>query len=404
MKIWIFNHYSSTPDQPMTGAYYIAKALAQRGHEVTFFASSFNYYRHKEIRLKGWQLSRTEQFEGVTFFWIRTFPHTSRLWSRALNMFSYFLMTISLALLRNQRPDVVIGTCPHLLAVLAAYTVSRMKQSQFVFEVRDLWPQTFVDHGMMSESNVIVVLLRWLEKFLYKKASLIITVLPYMYEYLERIGIPKQKSTWIPNGIEPEAYKELAAELPSANKYHAFMYMGGHSNYQGLETILEAAKLIQNEGNEKVRFVLLGDGSEKKHLIQYARDLGLLNVEFKDAVPRSALPSQMKEADVFIYHIKDLNVLQYGISPNKLCDYLMSCRPVLCATGARNNPVEEAKAGITIAPEDAFAMAEAVRQFITMSAEEKKEMGNRGRAYAVLNYDVNRLASKLERCLHLSLN
>src|SRR4051794_39037326 len=114
MRIWIFNHYASTPDQPMTGAYYLAKALVERGHSVRIFASSFSYYKHQELRLRGLQLCRTETRDGIDFTWVRTTPYSGRSVGRLVNMLSYSITAVLSALFRREKPDVVIGTCPHL--------------------------------------------------------------------------------------------------------------------------------------------------------------------------------------------------------------------------------------------------------------------------------------------------
>jgi len=394
MNIWILNHYASTPDQPMTGAYYMAKALAERRCRVSMFSSSFSYYKRKEIRLGFMRLWRREDIGGVRFVWIRTTPHGAGMLLRALNMVSYFFMSIFAGLAAREKPDVIVGTCPHLPAVLAAYILSVVKRCAFAFEVRDLWPQTFIDHGMLSGRGLITGLLFRLESFLYRRAMLISTVMPGAHEYIEGKGISGSKIVWIPNGVDITQYTVPARCSRAADDAFLVMYLGGHSRYQGIDTILNAAKILQDEEVSHVRFVLVGDGSEKPALIEYAKSLDLRNLEFRGPVPRSAVASCMSEASALVFHLKRMDVIRYGISPNKLCDYMMSGKPIICAVETRNNMVRDAEAGIAIPPEDAVAMADAIRVLARMTADERAMIGQRGVDHARRYLDVRILAEK----------
>lgn len=383
----------------MTGAYYLARALVERGHEVRFFASSFNYYKRRELRLRGTQLRKDEDHEGLHFTWVRTTPHGSSMLWRLVNMLSFMMTALWAGLWRRERPDVVVGTCPHLFAVTAARLVARFRGAKFAYEVRDLWPQTFVDSGVLSDRSWITRLLRGLERHLYRDADSIISVLPFVNEYLERTHIDTRKWTWIPNGIDTGGFPRLPPPARNADGKMTFMYLGGHARYQGLETLLHAADLLQQRSCDAARFVLVGDGVVKPELLQLADALGLKNVEFRDAVPRRDVPGQLAEATVCIFHILPLPVLRYGVSPNKLCDYMLSGRPVLCAGELRNNPVAEAGAGICIESQDPVAMADAVERLLSIGEPQLDATGQRGRSYAFRNWDCRLLAERFEDAL-----
>lgn len=404
MKIWIFNHYASTPDQPMTGAYYLARALAERGHAVRFFASSFSYYKRKELRLSGLQLTGEDEAEGIHFNWIRTVPHGLRMLPRFINMLSYMFVSVVIGLRHKEKPDIVIGSCPHLFGAISAMLVARLRGSSFVYEVRDLWPQTFVDCGTLKKNSLLTRTLQRVELMLYRRARLIVSVLPFVNEYLAKLNIDTAKWTWVPNGIDAAAYPRLEPPKRDAEGNLTFMYLGGHARYQGLDTILQAAHLLQKQGIEDARFVLVGDGVVKPELEASAARLQLRNVEFRDAVPRSEVPDQLAQAGVAIFHILPLPVLRFGASPNKLCDYMASGRPVLCAGNLRNNPVADANAGICVPSEDALAMANAVQEFLAMSPNELRAAGSRARRYAMENWDSHVLAERLEGELYRVLD
>lgn len=414
MRIWIFNQYASTPDRLMTGAFYLAKALAARGHQVTVFAAGFEYYSRRELRLRGGEWSRRERRKGVEFVWVRTVSYDDRLWRRALNMASYFASAMAAALGRRDRPDVVMGSCPHPLAVLGAFLVASAKRARFVYEIRDLWPQTFVDRGTFSSGHPLVRVLRLLERFLLQRASLVVSVLPHAHEYVESLGLDPSKVVWIPNGVEVAAFEAPAdrrvsgrwasqgrradeiLSTPRPDRPRTFMYLGGLNHYQGLETVLEAARLLQEDGVRDARFVIVGRGFAKDELVDLAAGMGLRNCEFREAVPRARVAEVLAEADVLVFHLRKLSVLRYGMSPNKLCDYLAAGKPILCAAQARNDPVREAGAGISVPPEEPQALAQAVQDFLRMPREDLAAMGARGREYARAHLDVGQLATRLE--------
>ena len=173
MNIWIFNHYAITPDMAGgTRHYDFGKELVKRGHEVTIFASSFHYSQHRELKLTWGEKYKVERVEGVNFVWIKTFPYQKNDWRRVLNMVSYawkvYWIGRGIKKLDQDinKPDIIIGSSVHLLAVLSAYWLSKHYRAKFIMEVRDLWPQTLVDIGKFKENNPIIKILRIIEKFL----------------------------------------------------------------------------------------------------------------------------------------------------------------------------------------------------------------------------------------------
>jgi glycosyltransferase involved in cell wall biosynthesis len=143
----------------------------------------------------------------------------------------------------------------------------------------------------------------------------------------------------------------------------------------------------------------IGEGTEKTALMRRASEVGLRSVSFEGRVPKSRIPTLAAGADGFVINVKGLPVYRYGISPNKLFDYLAARRPVIFASSARNNPVAEAGAGITVPPENPPAVAEAVRRLVSLSSEERDEMGLRGRRYVEAHHSYERLGERLEEAL-----
>lgn len=401
MNIWILNHYATTPDEPATRSYDIGKQLVKKGHRVTIFASSFSHYKFREKRLQPGERWRAEEYDNVRFIWLKTTPYKGNEWRRVINMLSYAWRAFWVGRGLKERPDVIIGTCVHPLAVLSAYILSIIRKSRFFFEVTDLWPQTLVDMGALSERSPVTWGLRNLEKFLYQKAEKIIVLLPHADDYITSLGISKDKIAWIPNGVDLSRYEGLKLYDGGISKTFTLMYTGGFLRAHRLDIMLEAAKIL-NESNNQLRFVFVGDGPERTSLIKLSKEAGLDNVSFPGLVPKREMYKVMSQADAFIGSLRNLPQLhKYGISPNKLFDYLASGRPVLFAANLppSHNPVEEAKAGITVPPENPEALAQAITMLVAMKPEDRIQMGKNGLEYVKKHHDIRVLANKLEGIL-----
>ena len=201
MRIWILNHYASPPDRPAgTRHYEFGRLLVRQGHEVTIFASSFCHFSRQEERLQPGEWTRAEDYDGVRFVWVRTCSYARNDYRRLLNMASYTLGVL-LAQRRLPRPDVVVGSSVHLAAAAAAFHIGRVRRVPFVFEVRDLWPQTLIDMGALREHGVVARLLTVLERFLYRHAAVVISLLPRAMEYIQGHGVSEEAIAYVPNGI-----------------------------------------------------------------------------------------------------------------------------------------------------------------------------------------------------------
>ena len=399
MVIWIFNQYADSPDRLTTAHFDLGVHLVSWGHEVTVFAAGFNHYKRKEERSTSGAYFKIESYQGVKFVWLKTYPYKGNDWRRALNMLSYAWRSISASGKIAETPEAVIGTCPQPLGALAACWVATKNRTPFFFEVRDLWPQTLVDSGGLSPKSPLFWLLSRIEELLFRRSKKILSVLPNIDIYTSRFGIPKASVVYVPNGTDLSRFERLEPLIPERSKRFTMMYLGGLARYNGVDVIVEAAKELQSIGRTDIRFVIFGDGPDKRALVERVETSHLENVEFRDPVAKQGLWKIMGEADAFIYHVRDLPVLRYGISSNKLCDYLASGRPVIFAANSSNNPVAAAQAGISIPPENPQAMAAAIVRLKALPFAERVRMGENGAEYARRNLDVRVLAQRLERAL-----
>jgi len=235
------------------------------------------------------------------------------------------------------------------------------------------------------------------ENLAYRSADKVISLLPNTLGHMIEHGLDREKFLYIPNGVDLEAWETSRAPLPPAHakefemlreKGHLIVgYAGSHGLSNSLETVIAAASLLRDR---PVSFVLVGQGPDRDSLIEEANAAGLDNVKFLPSVPRAAVPQLLAQFDAGYLGWRRQPLYRFGISPNKLIDYMMAGLPVIHSVEAANDPVAETGCGLSIAPEDSEALAAAVIQMMGFSKEGRIAMGERGRQYVLANqtYDV----------------
>jgi glycosyltransferase involved in cell wall biosynthesis len=402
-QVWILNHYALEPScSGGTRHFGLATHLHDHGWNATLIAASVDHHSGRQ-RLAEGERFRCETHANVPFVWIRTPVGRGNGGRRMLNMLAYTLRVMLPVYTRNlPRPDVIVGSSVHPLAAAAGLFLARRHGVPFVFEVRDLWPQTLVDFGRLAERSAMTWTLRRIERFLYQHATRIIVLMPYAADYIEGMGIDRRKVTWIPNGVEVSSFNDISPPGPVVSRPFVLMYLGAHGQANGMHHVLEAMKLVQERAPEQeILLRMIGDGPAKASLIEQARTLGLKNISFEEPVPKSMVPSLCAQADGFIISVVGLpRVYRYGISMNKLFDYLAACRPIIIASSAANNPVQDSGSGITVAPENPAEIAEAIVALSKTPHDERLRMGRSGRAYVETHHGFHRLAEKMARELN----
>jgi glycosyltransferase involved in cell wall biosynthesis len=237
------------------------------------------------------------------------------------------------------------------------------------------------------------MLLQAAEDFACRHADAVVSILPKVSEHLQAHGMAPDKLHLVPNGVDPDEWTDQAAPLPPAldaaldalRQQGRFVvgYAGTHGISNALGTLLEAAGQLKDR---PVAFVLVGAGPEKPELMRRAAALGLANVHFFDPVPKAQVPALLRRFDLAYIGWRRQPLYRFGISPNKLIDYMMAARPVLHAVEAGNDPVAAAGCGLTVAPEDAHAVADGVLSLLALGADGRAALGHRGRAYALANH------------------
>ena len=407
-RVWMVNHYAVGPDMPGgTRHYSLARELVARGHRVTIFAASFNHGAGRERIVWGRGLVRRQNVNGVRFIWLRTVPYHGNTVRRQVNMLS-FLPLFLLAQAGETRPDVVIGSTVHPFAAFGAWVAARVRRVPFVFEIRDLWPQTLVDLGALRMGSPYERGLRLLEAHLVRQASAVITLLPGIRDYLRGQGLPDQHVVYLPNGadlasfapdaappVPDRATADVLAAIARLRSEERFVlgYVGAFGRVNRVDLLVAAATIAEARAPGRIGLVVVGEGPERRAV--EAAAAGRREVAVATSVPKTQVPRVLRALDATVVHTTRTPVYRYGVSFNKLYEYMAAERPIVFACECAYDPVEASGAGETIPPDDAEALAEAFLRLADTSADTRRAMGAAGLAYVRREHDFERLGETL---------
>jgi glycosyltransferase involved in cell wall biosynthesis len=395
MRIWIVNHYADPPDGLATRSFDIARRLIEKGNPTTIFACSFSHYHLKPARRLGWRLWREEDIEGVRYVWIAGTPYRKNDWRRVLNMLVFTVLAFVAGAVRRERPQVVVGVSVHPLAALSGYFLARIKGARFFFEITDLWPETLIDFGRLRPDGRAARWMRTLERYLFEQSERIIMLWRHTDAYVESQGVSSSKILWLPHGVELARYEELAPYEGAPERPFRVMFLGGFVDSNSVDTIIDAAAVLEKRGRSDIKFLLIGAGSARDGLISQAKSMELKNVDFPPPVPKREVSRVMGDADAFIYGLRDLPLYRFGISLNKLTDYLAAGRPIVFFGKSSYDPVRDANAGVSVPPGDPEVLADGIERLADLPPQERMAMGERGRRYLVEYHNIPRLADRL---------
>ena len=299
--------------------------------------------------------------------------------------------------LGTTRPDVVYASSPHLLTGLSGWLLARRYKAPFVLEVRDLWPQVLADTGRLDESSLTYRWVKRLELFLYRRADAVVALTEGVAAHIAESGVGTARIHVIPNGADPADFTPSARREDLRARYGfegvTFVYAGAHGPANGLDFVLDAAREVSAELPE-ARFVLVGDGLSKPALQARARRERIDSVTFLDPIPKNEIPDLLAAADVGIHVLADLPLFLYGVSPNKLFDYMAAGLPVLTNTaGEVGDLVKGNDAGVAVTPSD---LASGVRQLVEAGEPVRQEWGASGRDFMAANRSRTLMAERLQ--------
>ncbi len=395
MKILYFHQHFSTPKGSAgIRSYAMAQSLIRNGHQVTMVCGSFGAGQTGLTQPfnKGMRRGMVDGIDIIEF----ELPYSNALsfLKRILIFLSFAFKSIKVAL--TEQYDVVFATTTPLTAGIPGIFAKWFRRKPFVFEVRDLWPELPKAMGVIK-NPIVLWMMSVLEWTSYHSADRLVGLSPGIVDGIIKRGIAPEKVASIPNGCDLDIFaSEHQAWRPEGVQPTDLMaiFTGTHGLANGLNAVLDAAAELKKRQRTDIKLVLVGDGMQKKALLERATELKLDNVIFHDPVNKAKLAGLMASADIGLQILANVPAFYYGTSPNKFFDYISAGLPVL-----NNYPgwlaelITKEQCGFAVPPENAQAFADALEQAANQR-ERLIEMGRNGQQVAREQFNRSILSQK----------
>ncbi len=377
----------------------LSQRWAQAGHEVTVLTGFPNHpdgVIRPEYRKKFRRMIFRERVQDVNVVrsWLLPFPNRRPL-ERILN-YSSFLASAAISGSFLGVPDVVIASSPQLLVGLAGWWISRLNHVPFIFEVRDLWPESLVAVGVGNSQSALHRSLKKIAGFLYRKAEHVVVVTPAFRQFLvDQWQVPQEKISVVPNGVETKIFSprfanpDLRRSIGGDGKF-VVSFIGTLGLAHGLETLLAAADRMQRTQPD-VQFILVGEGADRARIAALAQAKKLKNIRFVPQQLREKVPEYIAVSDACLVLLKKSKVFETVI-PTKMLEFMSCARPVILGVeGQAREIVERSQSGICIEPENPEQLCEAIQKLRNQEGL-RETLGRNGRDYIVRNLSRERTA------------
>ncbi|BCD67955.1 glycosyltransferase family 4 protein [Nitratiruptor sp. YY09-18] len=392
-NIWIINEYAGSPYHGMEFRhYYLGKELIKLGYDVTIITASFSHLFKNLPKVEN--RFKLENIDGINYLWIKV-PQYSKSWDkkRVLKWLKFAYYLFKLPFDKLSKPDYIILSPMNTLPVIPSYRLAKKFSAKFIFEVKDIWPLSIIELGNYSFNNPFIKLLKYCENFAIKKSDLLISVLPNYREYLKDNGFDKD-FVYIPNGIYLEDKKtieplsnDIRNQIPKDKFIVAYTGTIGIAN--ALEYLIEAGKLLKDKD---ILILIVGEGGEKEKLKKLVK--GYENIKLLPPIPKGQVQNLLNLVDICYIGWRNKKIYKYGISPNKIFDYMYAGKPIIHSINTKNDIVSIAKCGISVEAENPKAIADAILKLYKMSPDERKKIGENGKKYVIENHSYENIAKK----------
>jgi len=355
MNILLINHYAGSPSLGMEyRPYYMAHEWQKAGHNPLIVAASNAHVRSKQFKLK--KDFKKYNIEGINYLILKTPKYSGSGMMRVLNMaaFTQKLYKYSKKIANEFKPDIVIASSTYPLDIYPARKIAKLSRAKLIFEVHDLWPLSPIELGGYSKWHPFIMIMQHAENYAYSHTDIVVSILPGILGHMTEHGLNPKKFRYIPNGVVVDKWdpnKKIPAKINTiikqskARNRTLIGYAGSHGLANSLNSLIDAMKILKNK---KIDLLLIGDGPEKERLIQQANKLRLKNIHFIPHISKTMIPSLLNKLDILYIGTKKQPLYRFGISPNKLIDYMMAGKPIIQAVKTYNDIVSEAKCGIPV--------------------------------------------------------
>lgn len=400
MNILLINHYAGSQEMGMEfRPYYLAKEWLKNGHQVTIISASYSHLRTKNKKIIS--PYKIEIIDGIKYVWIKTTEYNGNGFARLKNTFDFSVNLYKFAKKYDQlfKPDVIIASSPHPFIIFGAKKMSNYRNVKLIFEVRDLWPLSMVELHNISTSHPFIQFMQYTENYAYRKSDSIISLLPYAKGYIENHGANPGTIDYIPNAINIGEWENSKDEIPKEHKekimslknkgYFLVGYAGTHGVANALLPLVEAGIHLKDE---KVAFIFVGEGDQKDFLRKKASENE--KIIFLPKINKNSIPNFLSLIDCVYIGWKKTKLYEYGVSPNKLMDYMMAGKPIIHSIDAGNDLVSDYQCGLSVTAEDSKSIASAIIELKNKDPQELLKMGLRGKEAVIKNHEYSIIASK----------
>ena len=395
MNILIINQYAGSKKHGMVyRPYYLAHEWMKLGHNVGIVAGSFSHARNIQPD------KPTEMIDGIKYFWLKNSKYDKNNIYRFRNILAFInqLKHKLDKICQGFKPDIIISSSTHNLDIYTANKCAKKYNSKLVYEVRNLWPLSPIQVGGMSKNNVFIRLVQKAEDFAYRNADTVVSLIPKAFDYMHKHGLDKKRFNYIPSGIDiadwdntqplAKVVKNTILSYKSKSKI-IIGYTGAHGKANALSSLIEAA--IEFNIHD-ISLVLVGDGLEKDKLVnRYAK---YENIHFIDSVPKEQIPSLIELFDICYIGLINQPLFKYGISPNKVLDYMMAGKPVIHAINSSNDIVAESHSGFSVKAENVDDLIKTFAIILKTPKYTLNKMGQNGKKYVLKHHNYKVLAKK----------
>jgi len=397
--LYITQYFPPEIGATQTRAFEMAKNLVDRGHEVHILTEFPNHPSGIIPTKYKYKIFQRDMMDGIHVWrvWIYATPNKTFLTRMAFYL-SFMFMSIFLGIFVGRRFDIVYATSPPFFVGFSGYILSVLKRALFFFEVRDIWPESAVILGELSNTRFINFAEK-LELFYYRKAKKVVVVTEGIYERLLNRGIDSEKLEIIKNGTNTNIFYDYGTgkreELNLTDKY-IVLYAGIFGIAQGMEQLCDLVKQMKRHND--IHFVFIGNGPKRKTVENLQKENNLINLTLLDEIPREQIAQYLSAAHVCIVPLKKIELFE-GALPSKIFDYMACERPIiLCVSGEASRMMKEAQAGITVEPENTEQMISAILK-LKEDRVQSKIYGQNGRNYVEKNFSRKTQAWQLEKCM-----
>lgn len=410
--IWIINHYALTPAQGgLCRHYYFAKELIKRGYTVRIFTSSvihntsLNMIAQSEKRF-----FKDVEYNGVNYTYLKSSSYHGNGLARIKNMLGFAGAIKKIWKKYSwEKPDIIYTSSPDLFTARNAVKFAKKHKLPCVTEVRDLWPLSVVEYKGYSNSNPLIKMLYGFEKKIYQNCDALIFTMEGGKDYIRDKKWDKKvdldKVFHINNGLDVELQREQREEFTLDDgdlngEEFKVIYAGSVRTANSVDLLVRAAEMLQEQHD--IKFIIYGDGDKREELEKYCAEHNLTNIVFKGRVDKKYIPYICSKASVNVISVKQTGVSKYGVSWNKLFDYMGAGKPIISNVAVNYDLIERYGCGISLPDQNPQTMADAVLRLYSLSPEEYDKMCKNA-TDAAEHYDYENLTTKLEEAMNYAV-